>query len=70
MNMLREGATKLRQTDLAFLIPPKLRSKGRFQAISKLNRWAKKLIDKKRGYPLRVYSQKEEELKKVVYLLD
>jgi hypothetical protein len=47
MNMLREGATKLRQTDLAFLIPPKLRKNGRFQAISKLNRWAKKLIDKK-----------------------
>lgn len=47
MKMLRDGATKLRQTDLAFLIPPKLRNKGRFQAISKLNSWAKKLIDKK-----------------------
>lgn len=47
MKMLREGATKLRQTYLAFLIPPKLRSKGRFQAISKLNNWSKKLIDKK-----------------------
>ena len=47
MSMLREGATKLRQTDLAFLIPPKLRKKGRFQAISRLNNWSKKLIDKK-----------------------
>ena len=47
MIMLREGATKLRQTDLAFLIPPKLRNKGRFQAISKLNSWSKKLINKK-----------------------
>ena len=47
MKMLRGGATKLRQTDLAFLIPPKLRKKGRFQAISKLNNWSKKLIDKK-----------------------
>lgn len=47
MKMLREGATKLRQTDLAFLIPPKLRNKGRFQAISRLNNWSKKLIDKK-----------------------
>lgn len=46
MKMLRDGATKLRQTDLAFLIPPKLRKKGRFQAISKLNNWSKKLIDK------------------------
>lgn len=44
--MLRGGATKLRQTDLAFLIPPKLRKKGKFQAISKLNNWSKKLIDK------------------------
>jgi len=46
MTMLREGATRLRQTDLAFLIPPKLRKKGRFQAISRLNSWSKKLIDK------------------------
>ncbi len=46
MKMLRDGATRLRQTDLAFLIPPKLRNKGRFQAISKLNNWSKKLIDK------------------------
>ena len=46
MKMLRDGATKLRQTYLAFLIPPKLRKKGRFQAISKLNNWSKKLIDK------------------------
>jgi len=46
MTMLREGATRLRQTDLAFLIPPKLRKKGRFQAISRLNNWSKKLIDK------------------------
>jgi len=47
MIMLREGATKLRQTDLAFLIPPKLRNKGRFQAISKLNSWSKKIIEQK-----------------------
>lgn len=47
MNMLRVGATKLRQTNLAFLIPPKRRNKGRFQAISRLNNWSKKLIDKK-----------------------
>jgi len=47
MIMLREGATKLRQTDLAFLIPPKLRKHGRFQAISKLNNWSKKIMNKK-----------------------
>jgi len=46
MKMLRTGATKLRQSDLSFLIPPKLRRKGRFQAISKLNNWSKKIIQK------------------------
>lgn len=30
-----QGAKCLRQTELAFLIPPKLRSKGRFQSIGK-----------------------------------
>ena len=28
--LLTTGAHRLRQTDLAFLIPPKLRTKGRF----------------------------------------
>lgn len=46
MKMLRDGASRLRQTDLAFLIPPRLRKKGRFQSISRLNNWANKLIDK------------------------
>jgi hypothetical protein len=32
--ILTQGARRLRQTGLAFLIPPKLRSKGRFQSIS------------------------------------
>jgi hypothetical protein len=40
-----QGANRLRQTDLAFLIPPKLRSKGRFQSISTLGRWADKMLD-------------------------
>ena len=40
-----QGAARLRQTDLAFLIPPKLRSKGRFQSISTLGKWADKMLD-------------------------
>ena len=44
--MLSSGAKKIRQTDIAFLMPPKLRTKGRFQAISNLTKWAKKMIDK------------------------
>ncbi len=40
-----QGAQCLRQTDLAFLIPPKLRSKGRFQSIGKLGKWADKMLE-------------------------
>jgi hypothetical protein len=39
-----KGAKRLRQTELAFLVPPKLRTKGRFQSISKLGKWADKMI--------------------------
>jgi hypothetical protein len=38
-------AKRLRQADLAFLIPPKLRSKGRFQSISKLAKWGERMIE-------------------------
>ena len=38
-------AARLRQTDLAFLIPPKLRSKGRFQSIGTLGKWAEKMLN-------------------------
>jgi hypothetical protein len=39
-----KAAKALRQTDLAFLVPPKLRSKGRFLSIGKLARWGEKLL--------------------------
>lgn len=39
------AANKLRQIDLAFAIPPKLRTKGRFQSISKLGNWSKKILE-------------------------
>jgi len=39
-----KAAKALRQTDLAFLIPPKLRSKGRFLSIGKLARWGEKML--------------------------
>ena len=38
------GAKKLRQTQLAFLNPPKLRTKGRFQNVGKLGKWAERLL--------------------------
>lgn len=40
-----QGANRLRQTELAFLIPPKLRNKGRFQSISTLGKWGDKMLE-------------------------
>ena len=42
--LVSHGAKCLRQTELAFLMPPKLRSKGRFQSIGKLGEWADKML--------------------------
>lgn len=43
--LVSHGANCLRQTDLAFLIPPRLRLKGRFQSISNLGKWGEKMLD-------------------------
>lgn len=43
--LLSYGAKCLRQTDLAFITPPKLRSKGRFQSVSKLGKWGRKILE-------------------------
>ena len=42
--IIHKGAARLRQTTLAFLIPPKLRTKGRFQGISHLGKWAERIL--------------------------
>ena len=49
--LLGKGAKCLRQTTLAFLLPPTLRKKGRFQSINRLAKWAKKrlVVFKQRG---------------------
>lgn len=39
-----QGGHRLRQTEWAFLIPPKLRSKGRFQSISNIGQWAENML--------------------------
>ena len=44
-DLTTQGANRLRQTDLAFLMPPKLRSKGRFQSIGNIGKWGGKLLD-------------------------
>ncbi len=42
--LVSHGAKCLRQTNLAFLMPPRLRSKGRFQSISRLGKWGEKML--------------------------
>ena len=43
--LVSQGAKCLRQTEFAFLTPPKLRTKGRFQSISKLGEWGAKMLN-------------------------
>ncbi len=45
VGIVHKAGARLRQTKLAFLIPPKLRTKGRFQGISKLGEWAERMLD-------------------------
>ena len=45
LELINKGSARLRQTSLAFLVPPKLRTKGRFQSISKLAQWGEKILD-------------------------
>ncbi|WP_404360416.1 hypothetical protein [Methylotuvimicrobium sp. KM1] len=44
IQLTTQGANRLRQTEWAFLIPPKLRSKVRFQNIGHLGQWADKML--------------------------
>lgn len=44
LKIVSTGTALLRQTNLAWLIPPKLRPKGRFQGITALARWAHQLL--------------------------
>jgi len=39
------AAKKLGQSDISFLVPPRLRTKGRFLGITKLANWAKQALD-------------------------
>lgn len=43
--LVSHGAKCLRQTGFAFIKPPKLRTKGRFQSISKLGEWAEEVLE-------------------------
>ena len=45
LDIVRKGAARIRQTDLAWLLPPKVRTKGRFQGITEVAEWAGKLLN-------------------------
>ena len=42
---VKSGGAKLRQSDLAYLSPPKIRTKGRFQSIMNVAAWGMKIIE-------------------------
>jgi hypothetical protein len=45
LEIVNRCAKRLRQTKLAYLAPPKLRTKGRFQGIGKFAVWAQKIME-------------------------
>lgn len=44
LQTVSRGSSRIRQTILAGLMPPKIRTKGRFQGISRVAKWAEKLL--------------------------
>jgi len=45
LDILRKGAARIRQTTLAALRPPQVRTKGRFQGITKVAEWALMILE-------------------------
>jgi hypothetical protein len=45
LDVVSRGSSRIRQTVLAILIPPKVRTKGRFQSISRVATWAEKMLE-------------------------
>jgi hypothetical protein len=44
LEVVSRGSSRIRQTVLAILMPPKIRSKGRFQSIGRVADWAEKML--------------------------
>jgi hypothetical protein len=44
LGILRKGASRLRQTDLASVLPPKVRTKGRFMGLGRVAQWAELML--------------------------
>jgi len=45
LEITSSAAARIRQTNLAWLLPPKIRNKGRFQGITALANWAQQVLD-------------------------
>ena len=43
--LIKHGSARIRNTDIAFLTPPKLRNKARFQNVSRLGKWGEKMME-------------------------
>jgi len=42
--LINNGSARIRNTEIAFLTPPKLRNKARFQNVSRLGKWGEKMM--------------------------
>jgi hypothetical protein len=45
LQTISRGSSRIRQTVLAGLLPPRIRTKGRFQGISRVAKWAEKVLE-------------------------
>lgn len=61
-DLVNNTAKRLRQSSLAFLTPPRLRTKGRFLSIGRLGKWGKKILDVLSG---KKHDQDDEILEKL-----
>jgi hypothetical protein len=43
--LIKDGSARIRNTEIAFLTPPKLRNKARFQNVSRLGKWGEKMME-------------------------
>jgi len=43
--LIKNGSARIRNTEIAFLTPPKLRNKARFQNVSQLGKWGEKMME-------------------------
>jgi hypothetical protein len=60
--LIKDGSSRIRNTDIAFLTPPKLRNKARFQNVSRLGKWGEKMM---KHFTLRGRAKKNSILEKL-----